>query len=154
MIPLSQCPQCSTNLLNEMTAYELKVEGMSFAYPRRPHLIKDLNTTFRPGATVLLGPNGAGKTTLLSLLATIHNPNQGSIRLVDSENEHSAISSKEIAKYRQHIAWLPQRFEPVSGLTVKEHVAYSGWLKGIRRYLGVRSSSSVTFYLCPASFPV
>lgn len=109
--------------------FSLKVEGMSFSYPRRPALITNLDLTLRPGATALLGPNGAGKTTLISLLATLYKPTQGSITL---ENQHhTVIPRQKTSTYRQHIAWLPQRFEPVTGLTVEEHVTYSGWLKGM-----------------------
>lgn len=111
--------------------YSLKVEGMNFSYPRRSDLITNLDLTLRPGATVLLGPNGAGKTTLISLLATLRKPNHGSIILKNQSNQ--IISSQKVTTYRRHIAWLPQRFEPVAGLTVKEHVTYSGWLKGMNK---------------------
>lgn len=35
--------------------------------------------------------------------------------------------------YRKAVAWLPQHAGVFGGLTVREHVAYAGWLKGLPR---------------------
>lgn len=108
----------------------LKVENLTFSYPRSAVLLDDANFVFASGRTALLGPNGAGKTTLISLLATVIAPQAGGVIL----NTHRGkIRSERVRKYREQIAWLPQNFTPVSGLSVEDHVAYAAWLSGASR---------------------
>ena len=93
----------------------------------RPRL-SDVAVTLSRGRTVLLGPNGAGKTTLLRALAGVHRF-EGSLRL-----DGSALDPRRPrpAVYRRAVGWLPQEVVPFPSLTVREHVAYVGWLKGLR----------------------
>ncbi|WUD85515.1 ATP-binding cassette domain-containing protein [Streptomyces sp. NBC_00503] len=44
----------------------------------------------------------------------------------------SASGSRDARAYRRKVAWLPQRPGFLPGLTAREHVAYMGWLKGMR----------------------
>lgn len=63
-----------------------KVEmiGVSFAYdPGRP-VLHGIDLVVEPGTTVaLVGPTGGGKTTFLGLLAKLHLPTMGTIRIDD-----------------------------------------------------------------------
>jgi len=62
----------------------LHVAGLSFAYPGRPGLLRDLHLTLQLGERVgVIGPNGAGKTTLFMLLCGVLTPDVGTIRLLD-----------------------------------------------------------------------
>lgn len=63
--------------------HTITFEHVSFSYPGTDHyVIRDLNTTFRPGETVVLvGLNGAGKTTLIKLLTRLYDPTEGRILL-------------------------------------------------------------------------
>lgn len=108
----------------------LTICDCTFGYVRRSPVFEDLNVGFTPGATVLLGPNGAGKSTLLGLLAGIYRPQHGSVELAGVG--HSP-DRRTIHRYRKSVAWLPQHAGIFAGLTVREHVAYAGWLKGMRR---------------------
>ncbi len=108
----------------------VSIKNLSFSYPKSSLLLDGIDLTFGSGKTAILGPNGAGKTTLISLLATALTPRLGSIRLVTSTMD---ISSKELRAFRKNVAWLPQDFSPVAGLSALEHVMYSAWLKGATR---------------------
>lgn len=108
----------------------LLMSGCTFGYSRHSPVLQDVTIAFPPGATVLLGPNGAGKSTLLGLLASIHRPQAGAVEL----DGVSPTSGRRAARaYRRAVAWLPQQAGIFAGLTVREHVAYAGWLKGMKR---------------------
>lgn len=107
----------------------LHYESCTFRYPRTPRPVLDrLDLEFSPGHTVLLGPNGAGKSTLLSLGASALKPQSGLVRYgrLDPANRRHAKA------YRHKVAWLPQRPGFLPGMSCREHVAYVGWLKGMR----------------------
>jgi ATP-binding cassette subfamily F protein 3 len=55
-------------------------QELSFAYPGRPNLFKNLDITIHAGDRVcIVGPNGRGKTTLLKLLAGRLEPKDGEL---------------------------------------------------------------------------
>ncbi len=59
-----------------------EAEGVSFAYPGQPPIIRDFDATVLRGDKIgLIGPNGVGKTTLLRLLLGELTPTTGTIRL-------------------------------------------------------------------------
>ncbi|MFB7501878.1 ABC transporter ATP-binding protein [Streptomyces sp. NPDC056161] len=97
-----------------------------FGYGRRkPLILRGLTYSLPKGFTILLGPNGAGKSTLLKLAAGVTRPATGTVTL----NE---LSSCDTA-YRGRVAWMPQQITAMHGLTAREQVAYTGWLKGMNR---------------------
>ncbi|MGW0465321.1 ABC transporter ATP-binding protein [Streptomyces sp. NPDC003027] len=107
----------------------LHYQSCTFRYPRTSRPVLDrLDLEFSPGHTVLLGPNGAGKSTLLSLGASAATPQSGLVRYgrLDPSNR------RQVRGYRHKVSWLPQRPGFLPGLTCREHVAYVGWLKGMR----------------------
>ncbi|WP_326698243.1 ATP-binding cassette domain-containing protein [Streptomyces sp. NBC_01754] len=107
----------------------LHYQSCTFRYSRRTRPVIDrLDLRFSPGNTVLLGPNGAGKSTLLALGASASAPQRGEIRF----GELRSTNRKSLHAYRRRVSWLPQRASLLSGLTCQEHVAYVGWLKGMR----------------------
>lgn len=119
---------------------ELRVVNCTFGYSAQADVFQELSLTFGTGKTVLLGPNGAGKSTLLGLMASIYRPRRGSIELQDIG---SPFNRKAVSSYRRAVAWLPQQAGTFSGLTVREHVAYVGWLKGMTRHEAWRKASEV-----------
>ncbi|MEU9782844.1 ATP-binding cassette domain-containing protein [Streptomyces phaeochromogenes] len=101
-------------------------ESCTFSYGRRkPPILNDLTYTIPDGFTVLLGPNGAGKSTLLKLGSGLYQPRSGSVRMGNLESRDSA--------FPKQVAWMPQTITPMAGLTAREQVAYTGWLKGMAR---------------------
>ena len=108
---------------------KLSLKNLEFGYSRRrPTLnIKSLNVEHFPLA--VLGPNGAGKSTLLSLLAGRYKQDSGEIALRCGDAE----AQKEARQLRRLTSWVQQDTPVLRGFTAREHVAYSGWLKGMRR---------------------
>ncbi|QLE70451.1 ATP-binding cassette domain-containing protein [Streptomyces rectiverticillatus] len=104
----------------------IHLDACTFAYGRRtPPVLDQLTYTVPEGLTVLLGPNGAGKSTLLKLAAGAVRPTAGHVSLGRLPS-HSR-------EYRQRVAWMPQAVTAMTGLTAREQVAYTGWLKGMNR---------------------
>ncbi|MFD7628030.1 ATP-binding cassette domain-containing protein [Streptomyces sp. NPDC059851] len=106
----------------------LVLDGISFRYGRQAPVFIDFGLVLDAPATVLLGPNGAGKSTLLGLAASQLRPASGTVALGRTRAERRALTA-----YRRKVAWIPQQITPVPGLTVREQVAYAGWLKGLKR---------------------
>ncbi|OKK16945.1 ABC transporter [Streptomyces sp. CB00455] len=86
-------------------------------------------------ATVLLGPNGAGKSTLMAIAASHLPPSSGSVTF-----NGGTAKGRQLASYRKGVAWIPQQITPMPGLTVREQVAYAGWLKGMPKDLAWKAS--------------
>jgi ABC-type polar amino acid transport system ATPase subunit len=60
---------------------ELVVSGVSKTYPDGTRALNDVSLTIPPGMFGLLGPNGAGKSTLMRTIATLQEPDSGSLHL-------------------------------------------------------------------------
>lgn len=104
----------------------IHLERVTFGYGRtKPPVLSDLTYVVVDGFTVLLGPNGAGKSTLLKIASGLCRPRSGSVRLGSLSSRDSAFSKK--------VAWMPQTITPMTGLTAREQVAYTGWLKGMSK---------------------
>jgi ABC-type multidrug transport system ATPase subunit len=104
----------------------VELASVSFSYGRRkPNILNDLSYTVPEGFTVLLGPNGAGKSTLLKLACGMSQPAAGTVRL-------GRLTSRDRA-FLTAVAWMPQNITAMTGLTAREQVAYTGWLKGMNR---------------------
>ncbi|MFG2196410.1 ATP-binding cassette domain-containing protein [Streptomyces sp. NPDC048639] len=107
----------------------LRFTDCTFGYRSGALVLDSLDVEFPPGCTVLLGPNGAGKSTLLALGASVLAPSQGHVRWGPLDS----VRRRDRRDYRQRVGWLPQTIKPVPGLTVREQVAYAGWLKGLSK---------------------
>ncbi|MDY0813543.1 ATP-binding cassette domain-containing protein [Kitasatospora purpeofusca] len=116
----------------------LEFQRIEFQYGRKASLFNGLDLRIDNPATVLLGPNGAGKSTLMALAASQLSPRRGS---VSWHGVDPAAGAGERAAYRRAVAWLPQQITPVPGLSVREQVAYCGWLKGMSRAAAWRASA-------------
>jgi len=58
----------------------IKVNELTFSYPRKGNLFDKLSLTLPAGEIIgLLGRNGVGKSTLIKLLSSLLTPQQGVI---------------------------------------------------------------------------
>jgi undecaprenyl diphosphate synthase len=83
---------------------ELHIRDVSKTYPNGVQALKDVTLTIPAGMYGLLGRNGAGKSTLMRILATLQEPDDGSIGLGDID----VVRQKE--RVRETLGYLPQSF--------------------------------------------
>jgi ABC-2 type transport system ATP-binding protein len=107
---------------------ELQIRGVSKSYSNGVQALKDVTLTIPPGMYGLLGPNGAGKSTLMRILATLQEPDVGSIHLGDpSAGPGQAIDVvNQKDEVRKTLGYLPQEFgvyPSVSAERLLEHFA-------------------------------
>ena len=86
-----------------MTA-QLSIRGLSKTYPNGTRALKGISLDVPPGMFGLLGRNGAGKSTLMRILATLQEPDEGTIQL----GELDVVRQKE--RVRETLGYLPQSF--------------------------------------------
>jgi ABC-type multidrug transport system ATPase subunit len=73
----------------------------------------------------LLGPNGAGKTTLMRTIATLQEPDTGSIRL----GEIDVLRQKD--EVRRRLGYLPQDFGVYPRISAQDMLSHIALLKGL-----------------------
>ncbi|MFG3049979.1 ATP-binding cassette domain-containing protein [Kitasatospora sp. NPDC048239] len=116
----------------------LEFHRIDFRYARNANLFTAFELRIDSPATVLLGPNGAGKSTLMALAASQLTPRRGAV----SWRGRGCAGRGDRTAYRRAVAWLPQQVTPVPGLSVREQVAYTGWLKGMSRAAAWQASAT------------
>jgi ABC-2 type transport system ATP-binding protein len=103
----------------------LTISGLSKTYPNGVKALKNLSLTIGNNMFGLLGPNGAGKSTLMRTVATLQDPDSGTVHLDDI----NVITQKN--EVRKVLGYLPQEFgvyPKMSALDMLQHLAV---LKGI-----------------------
>ena len=104
---------------------QLSIENVSKTYPNGTQALKDVSLTIPPGMFGLLGPNGAGKSTLMRTVATLQEPDTGSVRLGDIDvldDEHAL---------RKRLGYLPQEVGVYDNVTAESLLDHFATLKGI-----------------------
>ncbi|MEZ4451557.1 MAG: ABC transporter ATP-binding protein [Nannocystaceae bacterium] len=104
---------------------ELVLDHISKTYPGGVQALRDISLTIPPGMFGLLGPNGAGKSTLMRTIATLQEPDSGSIRLGDLD----VLRQKE--QVRRLLGYLPQEFGLYPNLSAEVVLDHFATLKGI-----------------------
>ncbi|MBX2802448.1 MAG: ABC transporter ATP-binding protein [Myxococcales bacterium] len=75
--------------------------------------VDHLSFSVAPGEIYgLLGPNGAGKTTTLRMLATLVEPDEGTIEMGGVDRIRQPLNAREIMAYVPAEAGLPERLTP------------------------------------------
>jgi ABC-2 type transport system ATP-binding protein len=103
----------------------LHIRNVSKTYPDGVQALKDVTLTIPPGMYGLLGPNGAGKSTLMRILATLQQPDAGSVHLGDVDVVHQKDS------VRKMLGYLPQEFGVYPKVSGEELLTHFALLKGI-----------------------
>src|SRR5690348_12605292 len=104
---------------------ELAIQHVSKTYPNGVQALKDVSLTIPAGMYGLLGPNGAGKSTLMRILATLQEPDAGSIRL----GEIDVLGQKD--SVRETLGYLPQEFGVYPNVSAEKLLEHFAILKGI-----------------------
>ena len=104
---------------------ELQIRNVSKAYPNGVQALKDVTLTIPAGMYGLLGPNGAGKSTLMRILATLQEPDEGSVRLGDID----VLNQKD--DVRKTLGYLPQEFGVYPKVSAEALLDHFALLKGI-----------------------
>ncbi len=77
-----------------VSAGQVEIEQVSFAYPTGPVVLKNLSLTIEPGMRVaVVGHTGSGKSTLFSLLTRLYDPAAGTIGIDGQEIRHVSLAS-------------------------------------------------------------
>jgi ABC-2 type transport system ATP-binding protein len=107
---------------------ELHIRGVSKTYSNGVQALKDVTLTIPVGMYGLLGPNGAGKCTLMRILATLQEPDEGSIGLgdIDVLNQKDAV--------RKTLGYLPQEFGIYPKVSAENLLDHFALLKGIAEH--------------------
>jgi ABC-2 type transport system ATP-binding protein len=104
---------------------ELVIEGLRKTYANGVQALKGVSLTIPRGMFGLLGPNGAGKSTLMRILATLQEPDAGSVML----GALDVLTAKD--KVRRILGYLPQEFGLYPKVTALDLLDHFARLKGI-----------------------
>ena len=104
---------------------ELKIENISKTYPNGVKALDNVSLTIPHGMYGLLGPNGAGKTTLMRALATLLEPDTGSIHF----GAIDVLHQKD--ELRRRLGYLPQEFGVYPRISAQDMLSHLALLKGI-----------------------
>jgi ABC-type multidrug transport system ATPase subunit len=108
----------------------LRIERLSKTYANGTVALRDVSLTIPRGMFGLLGPNGAGKSTLMRIIATLQEPDTGTISFeptgapaIDLLTEKTAI--------RRLLGYLPQEFGLYRNVSAEDLLDHFAVLKGI-----------------------
>jgi ABC-type multidrug transport system ATPase subunit len=106
---------------------ELRIDKLSKRYPNGTQALSDVSLTVGQGMFGLLGPNGAGKSTLMRTIATLQEPDTGTLLLgdIDARVEKDAM--------RRVLGYLPQEFGLYPKVSAEDLLDHLAVLKGFVR---------------------
>ncbi|MCC8552608.1 ABC transporter ATP-binding protein [Xanthomonas hortorum] len=108
----------------------LQIRALSKTYANGVHALQGITLDIPRGMFGLLGPNGAGKSSLMRTLATLQEPDSGSVSLTGADGSSIDVLTDKDA-LRRRLGYLPQDFgvyPKVSALDMLDHFAV---LKGL-----------------------
>ncbi|MEO9870930.1 ABC transporter ATP-binding protein [Ekhidna sp.] len=103
----------------------LKIQGLSKTYANGVKALNNISLDIPTGMFGLLGPNGAGKSTLMRTIATLQEPDSGSITLGNTD----VLTQKD--EVRKALGYLPQEFGVYPKISAEDLLNHLAVLKGI-----------------------
>ncbi|MEE4246616.1 MAG: ABC transporter ATP-binding protein [Kangiellaceae bacterium] len=103
----------------------LTIDSLSKTYANGVKALDNVSLTIEPGMFGLLGPNGAGKSSLMRTIATLQQPDSGSLTF-DGVNILT-----EPDKLRSRLGYLPQDFDVYPRTSAYDLLDHMAILKGI-----------------------
>lgn len=103
----------------------LTISDVNKTYANGTKALEGVNLSISQGLFGLLGPNGAGKSSLMRTIATLQQPDTGSIKFdnIDVVNQPDEL--------RQRLGYLPQEFGVYPRISAYELLDHIAILKGI-----------------------
>jgi ABC-2 type transport system ATP-binding protein len=108
-----------------VTPLAVTISGLSKTYPNGVKALKNVSLTIGNNMFGLLGPNGAGKSTLMRTVATLQDPDSGSITLdgIDVLKQKNEV--------RKVLGYLPQEFGVYPKMSAIDMLHHLAVMKGI-----------------------
>jgi len=101
------------------------ISGLSKTYPNGVKALKNVSLSIGNNMFGLLGPNGAGKSTLMRTVATLQDPDSGSIRLDGLD----VLANKN--EVRKVLGYLPQEFGVYPKMSAFDMLHHLAVMKGV-----------------------
>jgi len=112
-------------LNTNIKAMELAIQQIEKKYPNGVKALDGINLQIGKGMFGLLGPNGAGKSSLMRTIATLQEPDKGTIHFDEMD-----ILQQQFA-FRKMLGYLPQEFGVYPHSSAEDLLNYFARLKGI-----------------------
>jgi ABC-type multidrug transport system ATPase subunit len=103
----------------------LTIKALNKTYANGVQALKDINLEIPTGLYGLLGPNGAGKSSLMRTIATLQEPDSGSIQFDGID----VLQDKE--GLRRQLGYLPQDFGVYPKVSAEDLLNHFAVLKGL-----------------------
>src|SRR5499427_7488243 len=103
----------------------LSISNLSKTYANGVRALQNVSLDIPSGMFGLLGPNGAGKSTLMRTIATLQQPDSGSVRLGDID----VLTQPD--DVRKILGYLPQEFGFYPNLSAERVLDHFAALKGV-----------------------
>lgn len=103
----------------------LHIDHLHKTYPNGVQALKGVSLSLPNGMFGLLGPNGAGKSSLMRTLATLQQPDQGTLRFDGTDIYKAPVL------LRRQLGYLPQDFGVYPKFSALELLHHLAILKGI-----------------------
>ena len=103
----------------------LSIKNLNKTYANGVKAINNVNLEIPNGMFGLLGPNGAGKSSLMRTIATLQDPDSGSIHF----NGLDVLANKE--ELRRQLGYLPQDFGVYPKVSAEKLLNHFAVLKGL-----------------------
>jgi ATP-binding cassette subfamily B protein len=105
------------------TTGEIRLENISFRYPGRPLLLRNIGLTIEKGKVVsLVGESGCGKSTLANILLRFYDAESGRIMV----NGHTDSGSISLRQWRALTGIVPQEIHIFNGTILQNLIAGYG----------------------------